>query len=77
MAACFTSEDDVRLFSELPRIRVRAVDGGRMLEPADGSLSHSSEIPPGLSVACMIPCCSGRLEEMTEQTVPETLLTQL
>lgn len=69
MAACFTSEDDVGLFSQLPRIR--------MLEPADGSLSHGSEIPPGSSVACMIPCCSGRLEEMTEQTVPETLLTQL
>lgn len=34
-------------------------------------------VPPGLSVACMIPCCSERLEEMTMQTVPETLLTQL
>lgn len=77
IAACFTSEDDVRLFSELPRTRIGVGDVERSLEPGDDSLSRGSKIPPGLNVACMIPCCSGRLEEMTEQTVPETLLTQL
>lgn len=32
---------------------------------------------PGSTAACSVPWRSGRLEEMTEQTVPETLLTQL
>jgi len=78
IAVCFTSADDVRLSSELPRLRIGAGDGERLLEPGDGSLSHRSRIPPGFSVvARIIPCCSGRLEEMAEQTVPETLLTQL
>lgn len=77
IAACFTPADDVCLFSKLPRFRIAAGDGERMSEPGDGSLSHSSTMLYGLSVACIIPCCLGRLEEMGEQTVPETLLTQL
>lgn len=39
IAACFTSDDDVRLLCGLHSNRIGVRDGERMLEPSEGSLS--------------------------------------
>ncbi|KAM3610373.1 uncharacterized protein V6R79_003071 [Siganus canaliculatus] len=71
---CFTEDDGEEDEEDDAGARDKS---DRAPEPGEGSLRHGSDTAPGSTVAWAIPCCSGRLEEMAEQTVPETLLTQL